>query len=55
VAEVKGIFGIDYANPLDAHSGYHTDRRVLALIVNGVGNENTSPIVNESCKMMITN
>ena len=55
VAEVKGIFGIDYANPLDAHSGYHTDKRVLALIVNGVGNENTLPIVNESCKIMITN
>ena len=55
VAEIDGIFGITYANPLDAHSGYHTDKRVLALIANGVGNENTSPIVEESCKIMITN
>ena len=55
VAEVGGIFGITYANPLAAHSGYHTDKRVLALIANGVGNENTSPIVEESCKIMITN
>jgi len=55
VAEIGGIFGLTYANPLAAHSGYHTDKRVLSLIVNGVGNENTSPIVNESCKIMITN
>ncbi len=55
VAEIGGIFGITYANPLAAHSGYHTDKRVLALIANGVGNENTSPIVDESCKIMLTN
>ena len=55
VAEIGGIFGITYANPLAAHSGYHTDKRVLALIANGVGNENTSPIVDENCKIMLTN
>jgi len=54
VADVTGVFGIDYANPGDAHNGYLTDRRVLAMIVNGVGNENTSPIIKERCTTMIT-
>jgi len=54
VADVTGIFGMDYANPGDAHSGYLTDERVLAMIVNGVGNENTSPIIKERCTTIIT-
>lgn len=54
VADVTGAFGIDYANPNDAHNGYLTDERVLAMIVNGVGNENTSPIIKERCTTMIT-
>jgi len=54
VADVTGIFGMDYANPGDAHSGYLTDERVLAMIVNGVGNESTSPIIKEHCTTMIT-
>jgi hypothetical protein len=54
VADVTGAFGIDYANPNDAHNGYLTDERVLAMIVNGAGNENTSPIVNESCRTLMT-
>jgi len=45
---------MDYANPGDAHNGYLTDERVLAMIVNGVGNENTSQIVKERCTTMIT-
>jgi len=54
VAYVRGIFGIDYANPGDAHSGYLTDERVLAMIVNGVGNENASPLIKERCRTVIT-
>ena len=54
VADVTGAFGIDYASPDDAHNGYLTDERVIAMIVNGAGNGNTSPIVNESCRIMIT-
>lgn len=54
VADVTGAFGIDYASPLDAHNGYLTDKRVIAMIVNGAGNENTSPIVKERCTTMIT-
>ena len=54
VADVTGAFGIDYANPNDAHNGYLTDKRVIAMIVNGVGNENTSPIIKERCTTVIT-
>jgi hypothetical protein len=55
VAEISGIFGLDYANPLAAHAGYETDKRVIAMIAHGVGNKDTSPIVNENCRIMITN
>ncbi len=54
VARVVDIFGIEIASPLEAHSGYHTDERVIAMIVNGIDNENTSQIVKERCTTMIT-
>ncbi len=54
VADVIGVFGIDYANPMDAHNAYETDERVIALIANGIGNKDTSPIVTESCRILIT-
>ncbi len=47
-------FGIDMANPLEAHIAYETDDHVLAMLTNGVGNENTSQIVNERCTTLIT-
>ena len=54
VAEISSLFGISYANPGEAHTGYLTDERVLAMIANGVGNENASQIVEERCTTMIT-
>jgi hypothetical protein len=54
VADVTGVFGMDYANLGDAHSGYLTDERVLAMIVNGIDNENTSQIVKDRCTALIT-
>jgi hypothetical protein len=54
VAEVSSLFGITYANPMDAHGAYETDNRVLSLIANGVGNKDTSPIINERCRTVIT-
>ncbi len=54
VAEISSLFGISYANPGEAHTGYLTDERVLAMIANGVGNENASQIVKERCTIMIT-
>jgi hypothetical protein len=54
VADVIGAFGIDYANPNDAHNGYLTDKRVIAMIAHGVGNKDTLPIVTENCRTIIT-
>ncbi len=54
VAKVIDIFGIEIANPVEAHNGYKTDERVIALIADGVGNENTSPIIKERCTTLIT-
>ncbi len=54
VADVTGAFGFDYANPGDAHGGYETDERVIAMIAHGVANKDTSPIIKERCTTMIT-
>jgi hypothetical protein len=51
VAPVFDVFGLgEVANPLDAHIGYETDDRVVALIAKGIGNENTAEIVKKRCR-----
>ena len=54
VANIIDVFGMGLTNPLEAHVAYRTDERVIALMVNGVGNENTSPIINERCRTLKT-
>jgi hypothetical protein len=55
VARVYDAFGLGkLANPMDAHIGYDTDDRVIALIAKGVANERTAPIVNERCHWIET-
>jgi hypothetical protein len=50
VATIFDGFGLGkVANPLDAHVGYDTDDRVIALISKGIGNKNTNPMINERC------
>jgi hypothetical protein len=50
VAEVKNLFGTGtLANPLEAHTGYENDSRVIALIAQGIGNEWTAEEVQERC------
>jgi hypothetical protein len=39
-----------FADPLAAHTGYDSDARVAQLIVNGIGNDNTSELVRERCQ-----
>jgi hypothetical protein len=51
VAKVFDAFGLGkIANPLEAHTGYSKDDRVVALIANGIGNGNIAPIVKEKCQ-----
>ena len=51
VANVIDLMGMGtMANPLTAHTGYDSDDRVVALIAKGIGNPNTSPLVQERCE-----
>ncbi len=55
VAKVYDAFGLGkLANPMDAHIGYDTDDRVIALIAKGVANQRTNPIVNDRCRWIET-
>ena len=39
----------DFADPMTAHSGYNTDRRVMEIMAHGIGNAGTSELVLERC------
>lgn len=55
VARIFDAFGLGkMANPLDAHIGYDTDDRVIALIAKGIGNARTSKVVQERCSWVET-
>lgn len=55
VAFVYDVFGLGkLANPMEAHIGYDTDDRVVALIAKGIGNDSTAPIVKERCRWVET-
>ncbi len=55
IATVFDAFGLgEIANPLDAHIGYDTDDRVVALIAQGIGNQNTAEIVKKRCRWIET-
>jgi hypothetical protein len=55
VAKIYDAFGLGkLANPMDAHVGYDTDDRVVALIAKGIANERTAPIVKERCSWVRT-
>ncbi|MGR8981706.1 MAG: hypothetical protein ACU84H_16680 [Gammaproteobacteria bacterium] len=55
VAKIFDAFGLGkLANPLDAHIGYDTDDRVIALIAKGIGNHHTENIIKERCRWVET-
>jgi len=55
VAKIINAFNFGkIANPLEAHVGYETDDRVVALIAKGIGNSGTSKLVNERCQWVET-
>ncbi|WP_306306168.1 hypothetical protein [Methylomonas koyamae] len=55
VARVYDAFGLGkLANPMDAHIGYDTDERVVAMIAKGIANDQTAPVVNERCHWIQT-
>ena len=55
VAKIYDAFGLGkLANPLDAHVGYDSDDRVIALIAKGIANPKTAPTVTEHCQWLET-
>ncbi len=55
IAYVYDIFGLGkLANPMEAHIGYDTDDRVVALIAKGIGGPSTAKIVNDRCRWIET-
>lgn len=55
VATILDAFGMGkFANPIDAHVGYDTDDRVIALIAKGIGNQNISEVVKSRCQWVET-
>ena len=52
IAKVIDAFGLGkIANPMEAHTGYTKDDRVVALIAKGIGNGSSAPIVKEKCQL----
>lgn len=50
VAPQKNLFDtVSFANPLEAHSGYLEDARVIDLIANGLHHDTLSPLIGSRC------
>ena len=53
IAKVMDAFGMtDLANPMEAHVGYDTDDRVIAMIARGIGNPGTSALITQRCEFV---
>ena len=50
VTEVKDAFGFNFANPAEAHGGYHGDDRIISLVADGLNRENEDSLVSKKCK-----
>ncbi|MEE9411866.1 MAG: hypothetical protein V3V22_02315 [Methylococcales bacterium] len=55
IAHVFDAFGLgSMANPLEAHIGYESDDRVIALMANGIGTKNSTKLVEDRCEWIET-
>lgn len=53
VAKIVDAFGLGkIANPMEAHIGYDSDDRVVALIAKGIGHPQSAKIVKERCELV---
>lgn len=53
VAKIIDAFGLGkIADPMEAHIGYDSDDRVVALIAKGIGHSHSAPIVKERCELV---
>lgn len=54
VTEVEDVFGLEFANPLLAHTGYEKDDRVVALIADGLERNRMNKLISEKCRWIET-
>ena len=55
VARAISLLGIgEFADPLEAHTGYDHDERVISLIAHGIGVAETAPIIKARCTWLET-
>jgi len=53
IAYVNNLFGFsEVASPLEAHTGYDHDERVIALMAHGLGKDAMAPIISKRCEWM---
>jgi len=52
IADVAGIFGKEFANPMKAHIDYEIDGRVMDLLVGGFSEEYARPEARERCEFI---
>jgi len=51
IAYVVDVFGFnEFASPLEAHTGYDHDERVIALLAHGLSDQDISPMIKERCE-----
>jgi hypothetical protein len=51
IAFVVDVFGFsEVASPMEAHTGYDHDERVIALLAHGFSDNDSSPIIKERCE-----
>lgn len=49
IAKTTSVLGLDFANPLEAHSGYHEDERVIKIISKGLARNHLDPLLADRC------
>lgn len=55
VATEKSLFdAVSFANPLQAHSGYMEDDRVIELVAHGIQYGATTPLIEDRCRWLET-
>jgi hypothetical protein len=54
VTDVKDLFGLEFANPAEAHNGYYADDRVVAIVSDGLMYNSMNDLVANKCRWIQT-
>lgn len=54
IANIMNVFGVELANPIDAHTSYNKDERIMSLLAYGIDNQHTSQLIKDKCTWVKT-